>query len=484
MKRIVGMLVLLVVIVFASYFITGLVTENTLKKNLGTFNQTSLLSVELTEYHRGLLSSDAQLTWHMKTPEKIVQQEDGRSLIIPPKSYVFDMPLTIWHGPVIFQKGHVRLRLAMADGELVLPEDYLKEFQEHFTSNSTQPRLMLHALVTYVNKTKLELELPGFKLFSKEAENTSHIKQVKWLGMHSTVVFTPRHTRMQGEINVDGLQMAGEQLQLMFEKLTSSYDMYQNKHGLYLGEASLHIPVLNFTNQDVATLQLKQVDFSSNSDVEHERFASNMHVAFESLVIDQKKYGPAELNLSVQNLDAEVLANLNNQAHQLQQAGMNRAGAQQALLSLLPEVLKLLSQGAIFEISQFEFGLPDGMIHASLRLAFPETKADATLQLLSSIDGAGQFTIPAAYVKSLFVRSYKKKLHKALQHADAPVITDITEPVNLDQQAVQQAAQKMADLIQAGALQSKERDYVLDLKLSDGRLLVNGHPFHSGMLNF
>lgn len=404
MKRIVGMLVLLVVIVFASYFITGLVTEHTLKKNLGTFNQASLLSVELTEYHRGLLRSEAQLTWCMKTPEKIIQQEDGRSIIVPPKRYVFDMPLTIWHGPIILQNGHVRLGLGMANGELVLPKAYLKEFYEHFTSNTTQPRLMLHAFVTYANKTKLELELPAFKLITKASGNTSHIKHVEWLGMQSSVVFSPERTRMQGEITADGLRMAGEQLQLMFEKLTSSYDIYQDKQGLYLGEATLHIPVLNFTNQDVATLELKQVDFSSASDVSDNRFASSMHAAFESLIIDQKTYGPAALDMSTQNLDAEVLANLNGRAYQLQHAGLSRAEAQQAFLSLLPDVPSLLSQGAIFEISQFKFGLPDGMIDGSLRLAFPETKAEAVLQLLPSIEGLAQLKMPAVYVKSLFVK--------------------------------------------------------------------------------
>ena len=54
----------------------------------------------------------------------------------------------------------------------------------------------------------------------------------------------------------------------------------------------------------------------------------------------------------------------------------------------------------------------------------------------------------------------------------------------LDQQAVHHADQKLADLIRVGALQAKGADYVLELKLASGRLLVNGHPFHSGMLSF
>ncbi|MDF1684684.1 MAG: YdgA family protein [Legionellaceae bacterium] len=483
MKRIIGVLVLLLVIVLSGYFITGLVTENTLKKNVSTFNQANLLSVELTEYHRGLLKSEAELSWRMQTPEKIIHQEDGRSLVVPPKSYIFDMPFTIYHGPIIFEHGHIHLGLGMAHGELSLPETYLNEFDKTFASNSTQPHLMLNAFVTYLNKTQLEVDVPAFKLLSKDDQN-----HVEWLGMNSSFVFSPKRARMQGDVAVDGLHLMGEQLQLIFEKLTSSYDMYRAENGLYLGDARVHLPILQLSNKDNGTLKIKQLDVSSNSEVDRELFASQLHVSFETLIMHDKTYGPAELDMSTQNLDEEVLANLNNQAHQLQQAGVNRSQAQQALLSLLPDVPKLLSQGAVFEMSKLKIKLPDGLMDASLRIAFPETEADAPLQILPNVEGAGQLKMPAAFVKSLFVRSYKQKLLMASINADSPVTEKpdeaYTAPVNLDQQAIHQADQKLADLIRAGAFQAKERDYVLDLKLSAGRLLVNGHPFNSGMLNF
>jgi len=485
MKRIVGVLVLLVVIVLGGYFITGLVTENTLKKNVGTFNQANLLSVELTEYHRGLLKSDATLTWQIQTPEKIIHQEDGRSLVVPPKSYIFDMPFTIYHGPMMFDHGHLRFGLGLARGELELPEAYLNEFHETFSSESTPPRLMLHAFISYLNKTQLEVALPAFKVFSKD-DQTNH---VEWRGMNSSFVFSPARADMQGDITIDGLHVMGKQLQLVLEHLTSSYDMHQAKNGLYLGKAQVHFPMLQLIDKDNAKLNIKKVEVTSNSEVDHDLFASQVHVSFETFMMHEKTYGPAELDLSVHHLNAEVLAHLNDRAQQLQQAGLNRAEAQQALLSLLPDVPTLLSKGAVFEIKTLKIKLPDGLMDASLRIAFPETEADAPLQILPRVEGAGQLKMPAAFVKSLFVRSYKQKLMMASSiNADSPVTEEPDEaptaPVNLDQQAIHQANQTLAGLIQAGAFEAKERDYVLDLKLSAGRLLVNGHPFNSGMLNF
>ena len=485
MKRIVSLLVLLAVIVLGGYFSTGLVTERTLKKNLSTLNQANLISVDLIQYHRGLLKSKADLVWRMQTPEKIVHQDDGRSLVVPPKNYTFDMPLTIYHGPVIFKRGQVRFGLGMAHGELLLPEAYANEFSETFTSNSTQPKLMIDAFVTYLNKTRLHVNLSAFQLFSKTDQS-----QIEWLGMKSALVFSPEHARLQGDVTLDGMRLIGEELHLILDKVTSAYDIHKTAQGLFLGEVSFQLPMFQFTDKNNTELKLKQLDINSSSDVDEDRFTSSLHVAFETLLMHEKTYGPAEIDMSAKNLDAEVLANLNSRANQLQRSGVNRSEAQQALLSLLPDVPKLLSKGAVFEISKLRVGLPEGLLNGSVRLAFPKTKTDTPLQLLPNVEGEGQLNIPASFVKSLLARSYKQKLLTASAHVHAestvteePAETQVAT-VDLDQQATHQADQKLADLIQAGALQAKGTDYVLELKLSAGRLLVNGHPFHSGMLNF
>lgn len=487
MKRILSLLVILVilvVIVLGGYFSTGLVTEHTLKKNLSTLNQANLLSVNLAQYHRGFFKSEAELTWHMQTPERITQQDDGRSVVVPSKSYVFDMPLTIYHGPVIVAPKQVRFGLGMAHGELSLPDAYEKEFSEVFAPSSIRPNLVVDAFVTYFNKTQLEMKLPAFKLVSKADQS-----QIEWFGMNSSFVFFPESARFQGDITLDGLRVLGEKLQLVLERITSTYDIHKADNGLYLGSASFHLPVLQLANKNGPELRLKQVDVSSITDVQDERFASSIDIGFERLNIHDKTYGPAEISMSAKNLDADVLANLNNRATQLQQAGVNRAQAQQALLSLLPDVPKLLSKGAVFEMTKLSIKLPEGLIKGAVRVAFPLAKKDAPLQLLPDVEGEGQLNMPALFIKSLLANSYKQKLLTAPAHAESTLTQDPADEtevatVNLDQQATYQADQKLADLIQAGALQAKGSDYVLELKLSAGRLLVNGHPFHSGMLNF
>ncbi|MDF1677841.1 MAG: YdgA family protein [Legionellaceae bacterium] len=504
MKKTLGIAVLLVVVVLGGYFSTGLITERTLKKNLKILNQTNGFSVELMAYHRGLFKSTADITWQMQVPEKVVKEANGQSLVVPPKFYSFDMPLIIYHGPVMLENGHVRFGLGAAEGQFSLPEKYAEEFSERFSSKSTKPKLSIKLFVSYFNKTHLEVDLPAFQLLTKNDKS-----QFEWLGMDSDLSFSPESTRIQGHFNLEGLRVIGEKFRVILNKVKSEYDVHKAKNGLLLGKASLSLPVFQVADKTRTELEVKQLELNSKSTLENDLYGSSFHASFASMVSRDDTYGPAELDVAIKKLDAEVLADLNRRANQLQQSGTMGGQAQQLLLSILPDSPKLISKGAVFEISTLKLGLPEGgAIDGAMEIAFPES-VDSPLQILPNIKGTGHLNIPATFLKSVLVRSSKRELlrqheedsaEKTSQAATEKSLTPTVlnaksgateeqkaSPVTLaelNQQAVQHADQKLTDLIQMGALQAKGADYVVELKLSSGRLLVNGHPFHSGMLSF
>ncbi len=505
MKKIFGIVILLVVVVIGGYFSTGLITERTLKKNLSTLNQANGFSAELVSYHRGLFQSTADLTWRTQIPEKVVKKDDGASLVVPPKVYSFDMPLVIYHGPVMFGGGRVRFGLGAAHGELSLPDAYASEFAEKFSPKSTKPHLGINLFVTYLNKTHLEVSLPAFQLMTKNEKS-----EFEWLGMNSDLRFSPESTRLQGHFMLEGLRLIKQKFRVIVNKVTSSYDVHKAENGLFLGEANLKLPVLQVTDKDQTEFEVKQFEVNSKSTLDKGLFASSFHAAFANLASRENKYGPGEFDVSIKNLDGAVLAELNQRLNQLQHLDTKGGQAQQILLSLLPELPKLLGKGAVFEIGTLKLGLPEGAIDGAMSLVFPESDLDSPLQVLPKIHGEGHLSMPAPFFKSMLVRSYKQQLLRAHEMAeqekqDQKALAKSVEPAHsdakpdavkedgnaapvtiaeLNQQAVHKADQKIEDLIRLGALQAKGADYVLELKLSSGRLLVNGHPFHSGMLSF
>jgi uncharacterized protein YdgA (DUF945 family) len=511
MKKIITIALVFVLVVLGGYFSTGLITERTLKKNLSTLNQANDLSVELVGYRRGLFQSTADLTWHMQMPEKVIKKDDGRAVVVPAKVYTFDMPLVVYHGPVLFEKNHIRFGLGAAQGHLTLPEAYASEFSNIFTPQSTQPQLVINLFVTYLNKTHLEVEVPAFQLVMKRDQS-----QVEWLGMRSDLRFSPESTHLQGHFALDGLRLMSEKANIVLNKITSTYNVHKAENGLFLGEANLNLPVLKITDKKQTEFELQQLEFTSKSTLQNDSFGSSFHAAFKRLVSQDKTYGPGEFEVGIKNLNATVLAELNQDVNQLKQTGTTGADTQQLLFSLLPKLPKLLEKGTVFEVSTLKLALPEGAVDGSMRVAFPQSTSETNspIQAFPKVEGEGHLKMPATFVKSLLVRSFQQELLRAhldknnnktqeasadkqplaptLPNAKPQQTTDKTKdttvaPVTLaelNQQAVHHADQKLADLIQLGVLKAKGADYVLDLKLSSGRLLVNGQPFHSGMLSF
>lgn len=494
MKKILGIVVLLILVVLGGYFTTGLVTERTLKKNLNTLAQSNGLSAELAEYNRGLFTSKARLIWQMQIPEKVSKSDDGQSIVVPPRNYTFDIPLVVYHGPVMLQGSRLRFGLGAATGELSLPDAYMSEFQERFTKQSTEPKLLLSFFVTYFNKTKVEADIPSFMLYTKE-----HPTQIDWQGLDSQLHFSPRSNALQGKLLLKGIKVMGEKFTILLQKFTTTYDVHKEKNGMFLGKAVLNLLMLEVTQDGKAFIELKKLSLKSSSDVHDALFSSDFQGEFDSLSFADSKYGHAEVKMSLKNIDADVLADLNRRVEQIQQLAPTSPEAPQLVISLIPDFPRLVEKGAVFELSTLKADLPDGALDGAMKLSFPKEADISPLKIFPKLEGEAYFKMPKQTLQSLMARTIRQQLMREQQLEMAkqedgnatvarPLAPSILEQeqsqAKINQKAVDEAKQKVADLIQVGALQVKGNDLVLELKLSAGNLLVNGQPFHSGMLSF
>jgi len=485
MKKILGIVVLLILVVLGGYFTTGLVTERTLKKNLIALNQSNGLSAELAEYKRGLFTSKASLTWQMQVPEKVSKDADGKSIVVPPRHYTFDMPLVVYHGPVMLQKRKWRFGLGAATGELSLPEAYMSEFSERFTEQSTEPKLFISFFVTYFNKTKVEADIPSFMLYTKE-----HPTKIEWQGLDSQLRFSPRSNTLQGKLLLKGLKVMGEKFSILLEKFATTYDVHKEKNGMYLGKATLALPMLDVKQDGKTIIELKKLSVKSSSDVDDAMFSSDFQGAFDSLEFAGSHYGHAEVKMSLKNIDAEVLADLNRRVAQIQQLAPTSPQTPQLVISLIPDFPRLIEKGAVFELSTLKAELPDGALDGAMKLTFPKEANISPLKIFPKLEGEAYFRLPKQTLQSLMARAIQrqlmreKQLEMAKQDENNVTVVRPQSQAGINQKVVDEAKQKVADLIQVGVFQAKGNELVLELKLSSGNLLVNGQPFHSGMLSF
>ncbi|MFY7698381.1 MAG: YdgA family protein [Legionella sp.] len=496
MKKFAGLVVIISLLTFGSYYGMGLITERTLKKDVDLINQSSGLHVKILEYQRGLYSSTAKFNWHLHLPERVIKGENGNSSIVSAQDYAIDMPLTIYHGPIIFAESRVHFGLGYAFTDLTLPQSYEEQFSAAFTAESTKPQMNISILVNYLNKSRLQIHLPTFKLIAKEGSS-----DFEWLGMTNHLSISSNLKNIKGDLVISGVNFTKESMKGTLGKISSDYNLHKTKENLYLGSANLSFPSMVVTDKDKVVFNLEQFDVSTSSKIEKNLFHSEFNTSVQKITAEDKLYGPGALKMSINNLDSQALAEINAQVTKMQQG--SEQDRQQATVDILPLVAKLLNKGPEFKISEIYFSLPQGKVSGYLTVSIPKGDISNPLELIQKTVGQGKIIIPVPVIKSFLIESVQQSLKTELSsNADANKLADNTEkndvnstdnkasqPVakpestqvsgNTEDQLKNQADKKLAELVASGLLIQKGNDYEVNLSLENGQIFFNNKPYDS-----
>lgn len=575
MKKLMGLVIVLCGLVLGSYYGMGIVTENSLKKSIAIVNQSNGLYADIDHYDRGWFTSFSVLNWRLHVPERVIKDQNGQSTVVAAQDFKVQMPITIYHGPIIYAKSGLRFGLGYAESDLTMPPTFSDKFASLFTSASTKPTLALNLFVNYLNASSLHIRVPEFQVISKQG-----VDQLQWLGLDSEMNISSNMKNMYGNVRFDGAKWTSEKVVTNIGTVTSAYDMHRTDTGLYMGKATLSIPSIVAQENNQKLLAIEALNLSTDSDVKDGLFGTHFKASLNRVFADGKTYGPADWEMSVTNLDAKVLADINEQANRIQQGSDSER--QQALLALLPDLPKLLSKGAQFEISKLSLVMPEGVVSGNVLISLPEGEAGNPFQIVQKVKGNGMLKLPSSFVRSIVLTALKQKLMsqptiqqamiqqikvdqdksqpastgtaseatakaegdnspvqdaagkgstsseasvahpsdaaKVATSSAAPAAVDTSvkgasittapqattnnpspqaaqpgaavaqgqeQPLSVadaERQAAGQVDAKLSEMVQSGLLTLQGSEYVIELKLLQGQLTVNGKPFNSAML--
>ncbi|MDP3704726.1 MAG: YdgA family protein [Legionellaceae bacterium] len=499
MKKLVGFVVILAALVLGCYYGMGVLTERTLKKNIDVLNQSNGVTVVLKQYKRGWFTSDAMLDWTLTVPARDVNI-NGQTIKEPEQTFTAQMPLGIDHGPFIFANSNIMFGLGYANSHVLLPAQYEDKFTEQYTPESIKPSLELSAFVSYLNNTCLQLIAPKFNLISKQGNNT-----FQWLGMSSEVKITSNKKHISGQLMINGLTWLKDHVKGVLTNIKSDYDLHVTPDGLYLGDANLYLPAAVVTKDNDALFEVKDLEAHSSSQVTKGLFSSSFKLALNRLFLNQKEYTSCSVDLSIKNLDSNVLTDMNSKLSKTHQG--SDSDRQRVLLSMLPDISLLVNKGAVFEMSDLTIGMPNGVIKGKVIISLPHENVTNPFQLIQKIKGNGKLSVSAAVLKTCLSDSLRHRIQASVtfqqamaqsaetqseQNKSLTVEPPATEPAQakppvitaaeIDQQAMTQADQKIAELLKSGVILAQGMDYVTEFKVADGQLLINGKAFNPAML--
>lgn len=481
MKKLAGLVVILAVLVLGGYYGMGVMTERTVKNTVDVVNQVNGMYAEVVEYHRGWFSSDALISMKLHVPERVSKNEAGQSVTLPAENYQGQMPVVIYHGPFIFSPSGLKFGLGYLENDFNLPAKYAQQFDTMFTPDSDKPKLQINLFVNYLNKTVVGMGIPAFKLVAKQGGG-----QFEWLGMHSSTTVASNLNTVVGSLIIDGMKVSKDKTQIDMGEFDTQYDLYKAPNGLMLGEASVQFPEV-MVKQDQNTLfSMNGLEMSSDAGVDGDLFNAHMSASLGLIETNGQKFGPGQFEMAVRNLDAEVLAKINQQAKAVQNG--TEQEKQQALIALLPEIPKLFSKGAELEVSQLSMTLPQGDINGNMMIALPAGDVSNPFELLQKVKGHGSLKMPIAVVKEMMTQSIRQQMAKQPDMQQALMQQmhsgDANQSVNVDQLVAMQVDQRLKAIVQSGLVSQQDADYVIEFDLNAGQFTVNGQAFNPGMLKF
>ena len=534
MKKILGLVVVLAALVLGSYFGMGLITERTINKNIDVINQSSGITAKVIEYKRGWYKSKALLNWSLHIPERLSKDDNGQVVTIAAEDYEFKTPVVIYHGPIMYTDTGVKFGLGYAITDVEMPAAYNEKFTNLFTDESVKPNVKLSLFVNYINKSTLHFIVPKFNLITKQGGD-----RFDWDGLDSYIEISSNMTDVDGGMAIDGAKLTKSKMKAILGKVTNKFDLHLTDMGLYLGDANLVVPSLIVTDDDKKIFDLEQLDLTSNSNINDGLLDSFFKASLSKYTVKDKTYGPAVLEVAIKNIDAKVLAELNADANKIQQ-GTTDADRQKTLLAMLPELPRLFSKGAKFEITKLNVVVPEGVIDGNLYISLPKGDLGNLFQLVQKINGQGMIKLPSSIIKSLMFESAKQKLlsgpamqdvlvkqmmssnneevtkeglpttevsdvktkeAKPLETAQTKLeTTDASQndqkqsikaqeakpftATDIEEQAHAKVDENLAAMVKSGLLILNGTEYVVEVKFAEGQLTVNGKPFTSAMIQF
>lgn len=487
MRKLAGLVVIVAALILGSYYGMGVITERALKKNIAMIDQSNGLILNIEKYQRGWFRSHALINGRLYVPAKTNVDQAGVTTTVAAQDVQIQMPLDIYHGPIMFVGSRPMFGLGYAHSDMTLPAVYAEQFSREYTAESTAPTLGFSMFISYLNKSVLHANVPAFKLIAREGN-----MQFQWSGMRGDLAVSSHRNKLRGSVSLDGMNLLKEKTSVLMGPVLSQYNLHKTSSGLYFGDANVNLSNLLIKQDVEPEIAVQQLNVNSMSNIENNLCSSRFKLTLNKLTVDKKIYGPAVLDVSIINLDANVLAKINEQSNAIQQG--TDAQRQQAMLSLLPELPTLVSKGAELEIKEFSVVMPEGNINGTLLLSLPAAKVNNPFQLIQKIQGQGKVVFADAVLKQLMSHAAKKALQDQVSLQTQAIVstpsstpaaaTVLPPPADIEQQAVTQANERITAMVQSGLLSLQGSDYVVEFKLEAGQLSVNGKPFSPAMMKF
>lgn len=484
-----------ILIVLALPYYLGIKAQQSLEEQRILLSKNAFLTVEKHEYRRGWFTSEETMLLRFKpTFLAGIQQQLPDNV-----RTVLQQPITIVnhinHG--LFANGIHPVR-AYVNTEFQYTPD-AKQILARFFGQETPVKL--DNTINLSGSGQMRLVIPKFNY-----EELSGIK-INWLGLESIIDYTPGFNSFDTHTNSLGLNIIlADKGKVSYENLQLNSHTENGHTAISLGSSDLHIKNMEFEWKDTgdssirldqlvnlvtdlqigafinptgssmpAKIAVENLNFSTKTSEQDKWINSNGKFGFAKLHYGSDNYGPLNIDVSAEHLDAASLAALKNKFTQLSTQKLTNEELRNAIVAAVKnEGLGLFTNSPLLRLNSFKLEMPQGVVDVHGYLTFKNLLANDLQQLslmLNKTESEMDFAIPQALLENVAVTQARSLFTVDESAGGVEALEDIDQTIRLMIDSVVKSMHSRGFIvIENGVLKTH-------LKLKNGKLFLNGKGF-------
>lgn len=490
-----SIVLVLILIVLALPYYLGIKAQQSLEEQRILLSKNAFLTVEKHEYRRGWFTSEETMLLRFKpTFLAGIQQQLPDNV-----RTVLQQPITIVnhinHG--LFANGIHPVR-AYVNTEFQYTPD-AKQILARFFGQETPVKL--NNTINLSGSGQMRLVIPKFNY-----EELSGIK-INWLGLESIIDYTPGFNSFDTHTNSLGLNIIlADKGKVSYENLQLNSHTENGHTAISLGSSDLHIKNMEFEWKDTgdssirldqlvnlvtdlqigafinptgssmpAKIAVENLNFSTKTSAQDKWINSNGKFGFAKLHYGSDNYGPLNIDVSAEHLDAASLAALKNKFTQLSTQKLTNEELRNAIVAAVKnEGLGLFTNSPLLRLNSFKLEMPQGVVDVHGYLTFKNLVANDLQQLslmLNKTESEMDFAIPQALLENVAVTQARSLFTVDESAGGVEALEDIDQTIRLMIDSVVKSMHSRGFIvIENGVLKTH-------LKLKNGKLFLNGKGF-------
>lgn len=393
-------IILATLIVFwlgASYW-AGKSAQASMDKQYQWLSGQTYFTIKDRQYQRGWFSSSESATLAIN-PEIYRLAFERKDTPLPKLEVVFTH--RIQHGPFP-QLGEFNFYPAKA---VVTTEFAFSAETQKFLSLfwGTQKPIEVVNRIGFSDQGKIQLSIPAFEY--EEALAGIHSK---WSGLKLTMDYRNDFKHIDIHANAPEFSFdARDKVSLLLNGLTFELKHKKGEVGLMMGSTVATLDHFKFQQFEGNAFAIDIEKLSYHGDLaEKDNFIDGQAaIKLAKLTLNEKAYGPAELEFEAKHLHAATLAAINTEFESLQKQELSREEFAKATLDMAQRLGKpLLIHDPYFSVRKLEVKLPDGEIKFSAGFGlknFQESDLENPVDLVNKLSAKADFSLPRSVVESV-----------------------------------------------------------------------------------